>query len=211
MLPNRPQKNQTMNRITSFSLVAVLLLVFGSVYAQSTISIGPRLGANFSTFVGDDSNAETNTAIVAGLTSTYSINEKSGLGLDLLYSREGAESNFGDTNVKLDYLRLPITFQYFFRSWEDDFRPKLYLGVVPGVLLQAEVADLEVKESYNSFDVAATAGAGFNYRSSRNEPAVWLNTDFRYWRGLTNVLDDVDAELFNQSWQLSLGLAFGLN
>ena len=186
-----------MNRITSFSLVAVLLLVFGSVYAQSTISIGPRLGANFSTFVGDDSNAETNTAIVAGLTSTYSINEKSGLGLDLLYSREGAESNFGDTNVKLDYLRLPITFQYFFRSWEDDFRPKLYLGVVPGVLLQAEVADLEVKESYNSFDVAATAG--------------WLNTDFRYWRGLTNVLDDVDAELFNQSWQLSLGLAFGLN
>lgn len=179
--------------------------------AQSTISIGPRLGANFSTLVSDNSNADTRTGIVAGLTSTYSINEKSGMGFDLLYSREGAESNIGNVDVRIDYLRLPITFQYFFRDWEDDFRPKLYFGLVPGLLIEAQVENVKVEGAYKNFDLAATVGAGFNYRISSGQSAVWLNTDLRYWRGLTNVLEEANSELFNQSWQLSLGLAFGLN
>lgn len=68
------------------------------------------MGVNFFIFVGDDSNVEINIVIVVGLIFIYSINEKFGLGLDLLYFCEGVESNFGDINVKLDYLCLFIIF-----------------------------------------------------------------------------------------------------
>lgn len=193
-----------------FSMILCLSLA-GTLAAQRTISIGPRLGFNSSTIVGDDVEADANTALVFGLTSTYSINEKTGLGLDMLYSREGAESEVGDVNTKLDYLRIPVTFQFFFRGWEDDFRPKIYAGFVPGFLLSAESGDDDVKDAFNSFDLAGTVGLGFNYRLGDGTRGVWLNTDLRYLRGLTTVFENENIDAYNQSLQLSVGVAFGIS
>lgn len=193
-----------------FSLILCLCFV-GTLAAQRTISLGPRIGFNSSTLVGDDVEADANTALVFGLTSTYSINEKTGLGVDMLYSREGAESTTGDINTKLDYLRIPVTFQFFFRGWEDDFRPKVYAGFVPGFLLSAEAGEDDVKDAYNSFDLSGTVGLGFNYRLSDGTRGIWLNTDLRYLRGLTSTFESDLIDAYNQSLQLSVGVAFGLS
>lgn len=182
----------------------------GSLFAQKTLSLGPRLGLNFSSLVGDNADTDTQAGLVFGLTSTYSINEKTGLGVDLLYSREGAESKIGEVNTHLDYIRIPVTFQYFFRGWEDDFRPKLYAGIVPGILVNAEAGEEDIKDQTNSFDVAGTVGLGFNYRLGNGTRGIWLNTDLRYLRGFTSVSEVDQFDVFNQSLQLSVGVAFGL-
>ena len=103
-------------------------------FAQSTISLGPRLGINFTNLINNDTKAESKTGLFIGLSGTHSINEKSGLGFGLLYSREGAKSS-ADVVTELNYLRVPVTFQRFFGTWKDDFRPKIYVGLVPGLSL----------------------------------------------------------------------------
>ena len=135
-----------MKKLPVILFAIVCLALTSSLFAQKTLSLGPRIGFNASSLVGDDADTDTQLGLVLGLTTTYSINEKTGLGVDLLYSQEGAESKVGEINTHLDYVRIPITFQYFFRGWEDDFRPKLYLGLVPWILVGAEVNDEDIKD-----------------------------------------------------------------
>ncbi len=200
-----------MFRIVVLSFICLTFFLPNIAQAQLTISFGPRVGVNFTNLVGEDSQAEGKTGLVLGLTATHSINEKSGVGVGLLYSQEGAKSSAGVV-TDLNYVRVPITIKQFFGSWKDDFRPKIYAGIVPGLLLQTKVDDNEVEDLYNEIDVAATVGGGFNYRVSTGQQAIWLNVDLRYWRGITDLLDELDnVELYNQNFQLSVGLAFGLS
>lgn len=192
-----------MEKLSFALIVAALVALTQTTFAQN-FSIGPRVGVNFATLDSDGSNFQSNTLLVAGITSTYSISEHSGIGVDVLYSGEGAEGNIG--NLALNYIRVPIMFQYFFRDLGDDFRPKIYAGVAPGLLVNAEVEEREVIDNYNKFDFAGTAGLGFHYRLGQT---TWLNTDVRYLHGFSNV-SDATPELRNQHVQVSLGVAFGI-
>jgi hypothetical protein len=74
-------------------LMLVLALFGASAYilqaqSEDRFSIGPRGGVNFSTITNVD-NVESITGLVLGLTSTYSLNEHTGITLDVLYSSEG--------------------------------------------------------------------------------------------------------------------------
>jgi len=100
----------------------------------------------------------------AGATFVYSTKTHLGFGIDLKYSSEGydASSVFGDSiidfSIHLNYLRLPVKMIYFFGKYGDHFRPKIFLGVNPGFLLSAKeetdpAEDIDVKESFNSFDL----------------------------------------------------------
>jgi outer membrane protein W len=200
-----------MKKLPVILFAIICLTLTGSLFAQKTLSLGPRLGFNSSSLVGDNTDTDAQLGLVFGLTSTYSINEKTGLGVDVLYSREGAKSKIGEVNTHLDYVRIPVTFQYFFGGWEDDFRPKLYAGIVPGILVSAEVGEEDIKDQTNSFDLAGTVGLGFNYRLGNGTRGVWLNTDLRYLRGFTSVPEADGLDVYNQSLQLSVGVAFGLD
>jgi hypothetical protein len=195
-------------------LLALWLAPLSLLTAQERFSIGPRVGVQFANLVGDGVNKDAvkaSTRLVAGLTSTYSINEATGLTIDLLYSGEGQEAENGESKLDLSYLRLPILFDFFLRNLGEGFRPKFYAGLSPGLLLGAEVGDLDVKEFYNDIDVAGVLGLGFN---ARLVSTIWLNTDFRYQRGFLDVFDEDtgndDLNVYNQNWHVSLGIAFGL-
>lgn len=137
--------------------------------------------------------------------------------VDLLYSREGVETTSEpQVETGLDYLRLLLAYDIFFRDQEDNFRPKIYVGPNVGLLLSAEnqiedgETEVDVKENYNTIDVGVTLGLGFNLRVGGE---TWLNVDGRFQPGLTNIIDNkpngADA-VRNQNFQVSLGLAFGL-
>ena len=148
------------------SIILVLLFFSGTILGQTEdrFSLGPRAGVLFSTIVGDDvEDAEYNTGYTFGLTTTYSIMQHTGLTVDFLFTREGAETSAG-TELKLNYLRLPIYFDYFFNELGEVFRPKIYAGIVPGLRTQAEVADVEVDDNFSTFDLGIGGGIGFNYQ-----------------------------------------------
>lgn len=188
-------------------LIASLLTVF-QLNAQDDFSIGPRVGLNFSN-VSNIDNSESLTGLALGLTTTYSINEASGITVDLMASHEGY--NLGSTETKLTYLQIPIYFDVFFGDLGNSFRPKVYAGLVPGFLLGAKVNDEKIdKGDYNSFSLGLGGGLGFNTRVANR---VWLNADIRALLGLNDIRDGevVGDKVALRSIQPSLGIAYGLS
>lgn len=174
------------------------------------------MGINFAKLPQRENN-QANIGIVAGIASTYSINTRTGLTFDALFSEEAVQTASEPTiKTNLGYLRLALAFDLFFRDLKDDFRPKIYAGTSLGFLLSAETkvendaSSPSIKDSFESTDFGLVVGLGFNYRLGSN---IWLNVDGRFLPGLTDVvknkLSSADA-IHNQNFQLSAGLAFGL-
>ncbi|MGB4849994.1 MAG: porin family protein [Saprospiraceae bacterium] len=196
-----------------FSKLKILVLtacVFAmqQLSAQDALSIGPRVGVNFST-VSHVDNSKSLTGLALGLTSTYSINETAGLTLDLLYSGQGYK--VANDEVKINYLQIPLYFDVFFGKLGEKIRPKVYVGIAPQFLLSSKSNGLDSKDNYNPINLALTGGLGFNARVASR---IWLNTDLRAFLGL----NDIRAKSFQSgskwtgsSIQFSLGLAYGLS
>ena len=193
----------------------IILVLLSSLFtgyqlnAQDKFSIGPRVGVNFSN-VSNVDNSESLTGLALGLTSTYSINEGSGITVDLLYSGEGYKD--GNDELRLNYLQIPIYFDLFFGELGTPFRPKVYLGFAPGFLLSAKANDvIDFKDETSSINFALSGGLGFNYRVANR---IWLNTDLRAYLGLNDVRDEafrVGDKITNNTYQFSLGLAYGIS
>ena len=186
------------------TLILILAFLPGMLSAQfhNRFSIGPRIGLNFASV--DRENTSSTTGLALGLTSTYSLNEATGLTIDALYSAEGFKENGVETD--LAFLRVPILYDVFFGKLGENLRPKIYLGVAPGFLLKAETNNRDVESQYKNFVIDLAAGAGFNYRLASR---VWLNTDARLGLGLTSFKENVD-DYNNLTIQISLGVAYGL-
>src|SRR5690554_3248071 len=191
-------------------IIAFLIFSTGLATAQLTqnnFSIGPRVGLNLSN-VNHPDEAEMLPGLVAGLTSTYSITENSGITVDLLYSGEGYK--IGEQKFKVNYLRIPLLYNIFFGQLGQTFRPKIFLGPQAGFLLSAKAGENDVKDELNNFSFGVGAGLGFNYQL---QDRVWLNTDLRSFFDLTRL---GEASVSNedkskiQNIQLSVGLAWGL-
>lgn len=187
-----------------FFIVLACVVGFGNCFAQtSNFSIGPKVGLNFSN-VNED-NTDYKLGFNAGLTSTYSVNESSGIGLDILYARQGYK--FNDINTNFDYLKFPLTYKLFFNKLGDAFRPRIELGFSPALLLSAKTEGFDIKDQLNSFDIGLLGGFGFNYRLSDR---LWLNFDVRGDIGLTDISKTNNDETKNSAISVNVGVAAGL-
>ncbi len=191
-----------------------LMLFFStlSLQAQQTLSFGPIVGANFSK-ISDIDNSEFNTGVTAGGQLTYSNENNWGLGVGLLYSREGVDITAGslEGETNLTYLRIPLKGYLFLRENEDRFRPKLFLGPSIGILLDGDSKlggnEIDVKDNFNTFDLGIMVGAGFNARLS--ESGTWFNFDVGYTHGLLNVAEN-GADGANRGITATVGVLFGI-
>jgi hypothetical protein len=186
--------------------MASLLSMYQLNAQVDDFSIGPRVGLNFSSISNID-NSKSRTGLAFGLTSTYSISEASGITVDLLASTEGYD--VGDNEQKLTYLQIPIYFDVFFGDLGESFRPKVYVGVVPGFLLSAKYNDADNKDDFNGFNLGLSGGLGFNARVASR---IWLNADLRAYLGLSDVTEfDFGNKNAISTIQPSIGLAYGLS
>ncbi len=123
----------------AFALLLFAYWIIGPIHAQ--FSIGPKLGLNFTSIYGDETNDHNNTKIGlhAGVVGEYAFTGKWTLQSGLLYSQlgtmkqifgsmTGSGSPYGDVLkmvINLNYIRLPINAVY-----------KIDLGL-PKIILQA--------------------------------------------------------------------------
>jgi hypothetical protein len=198
-------------------IIAAAIFTFSAAFSQEgsgnatqTLSIGPALGFGHTGIRNTAGKDMFKPSWSAGLIVNYSTSEHVGFAADVLYSREGAlvESNGRETDLTLQYIRVPLKFAYFFGAFEDDFRPKVTIGPSMGFLLDAEsdvegVGTSNVTSSYKTFDIGLNASAGFNLKVGDN---MWLNTDLNYYTGFI----PIRANQYNSNLGLKLGLAFGL-
>ena len=111
-------------------LFFVLLAISTSYLTQAQVhSLGPTLGFNYA-WLSDVDNFSPRPSYNIGLTYNYSILQNGGFGIEARYSEEGVKQDVGGTTLisKINYLRIPIKFQYFFGELGNDFRPKLFGG-----------------------------------------------------------------------------------
>lgn len=189
-------------------LICLFFLTVLNLSAQEkdNFSIGPKIGINFANVTNKDT--KINPGLALGLTSTYSINESSGIGLDLLFSQQGFKS--GGFTIDLNYIKVPLVYKLFFNKLGDAFRPRLEVGVSPGLLLSASTNGIDAKPAYNNFEMGWIGGLGFNYRLSNR---IWLNVDLRADLGITNLSDSSIIgvpNLKNRTIGLNVGFAYGL-
>lgn len=204
-----------MTRFQFFLPVFALMGVFTSVQAQQH-SLGPTVGVNLSS-ISDIDDSAFKPGLNVGVVYNFSNNENFGFGTEIRYSQEGVKVNYENVDVdgfvNINYLRVPLKFQYFVGALGNDFRPKLYVGPSMGFLIDGKTkvaadgltieSDIN-RDDYNTFDVGVMGGFGFNYRIAT---ATWINFDAAYTHGLLEVGKETDQ--FNRNFNINLGIAWG--
>ncbi len=188
--------------------------------AQSKFSLGPNAGVGTS-WISNTTGSKGKLAGNVGLSLVYSAAEHFGLGLDAKYSFEGdkAEQNNVTTTFDLNYLRVPLKAIYFFNSYGNRIRPKIYAGPSFGFLMGGDtkvenngsaISVAKSKDLFNSFDFGVTAGAGLNIRLVKS---VWFNADINYLHGISDVVKNSisnDNNAHNRNVGINVGVNFGL-
>ncbi len=195
-----------------------MLFSFSAAFSQEApadktrvLSLGPSVGFGHTGIRNTAATDMFKPSWSAGLIINYSTSENIGFAADVLWSLEGALLDSADgqeTDITLQYVRVPLKFAYFFGEFEDDFRPKITIGPSMGFLIDAEndaqsEGTTDVSASYEAFDLGLNASIGFNWKLGEN---MWLNTDLNYYTGFTAIRTDQ----YNSNFGLKLGLAFGL-
>lgn len=175
------------------------------------LSIGPSVGFGHAGVRNTAGTDVFNPWWTAGVIINYSTSEHIGFAADVLWSMEGARIEDGEgieTDLALQYVRVPLKFAYFMGDFEDGFRPKVTIGPSMGFLVDADADNestgtTDVKSTFESFDLGANASIGFNWKMGDN---MWLNTDFNYYHGFL----EISPNQYNSNFGLKVGLAFGL-
>jgi outer membrane protein W len=169
---------------------------------QAPFSIGLKGGFGHS-YIMPYSNYTFNSSWDAGIAATYAPWKHWGIGLDATYSSEGASFNYMDNvlTTKLDYVRVPVKAIYFFKTYENDFRPKITLGPTVGFLVNQTNTT-----NANFLDLGGNVTLGFNYRLLR---AVWLNADVSYYQGFLDAYPGNRETDLNGNIRLDLGICVG--
>ena len=201
-------------------LTALAGLVVASAFtaqAQSTISIGPKGGYQYTNLIGasdlkapfdrnagngvnDQVTADTKatSGFNAGIQVNWSTDMGFGLTVEALYSVKGAEFD-DDQNreFKLSYIEVPILANWYFNPGSS-VRPKVFVGPSVSYLLEANYK-LDNKydtksdqiagfeDQVNNIDVGVVVGAGANFMINDGK---WLNLDVRYSPGLIDIYDE---------------------
>lgn len=198
----------------------ILLLAAFAIFAFTTaqsqeVRFGAKLGLNMASVGGDSYNYGwsggsfgNRTAFHIGGFVEIPLAGDFSLQPEILYSSEGAGFSVGlvsvGTDLKLDYLRVPIMAKYNMPFVEG---LSAELGPTIGVLLSADDGE-DVKDAFNTLDVQV--GIGVTYRFN-----FGLHAGLRYNKGVMNIYDVSDVpsgfskpKAQSNVFQISVGYSF---
>jgi outer membrane protein W len=191
------------------TLLVALLLTNATLISAQTLSIGPMIGGNVSTFTSISNNKGLIGLSLGGF-ANYSVNDHFGLGLKVMYAQLGTAFDANPEHLRLHYVQVPITAVYYFGETGNQFRPKVFAGIYLAPLIKAtnkngdELLGTDGKSAYNNFDFGGLIGAGFNYRI---QSRTWLNVDAGLTKGLTDVIKNT-LNYQNIAFGINVGVSF---
>ena len=186
-----------------FSVAIASLLMIGSVSAQS-VNFGIKGGLNvYNVSVDDESEYDSKTGLHVGFLGHIHLNKQWALQPELLYSAQGAKftSNGIESKLKLDYINVPILFQYMF---DNGFRLEAgpQVGFLVGAKTEANDVSVDVKDQLKGVDFSLGLGLGYIHVPSG------FGVDARYNLGLSNISEDDDNKSMNRGFQLGIFYQF---
>jgi hypothetical protein len=192
------------------ALVAVFALSSASVYAVEGLSAGVLGGLNISSAYGDDAeDAEIKVGGAFGAFANYVINDYVAVQPELLFSMKGAKGEEAgeDVTLSLNYLEIPILAKVSM-PMEGKITPSLLIGPAIGILLTADIEDVDVKDTTKSVDIGLAVGAAVGMEELGPGTA---SVDAVFTLGMMST-DDSDLEKSIKNWVISVmfGYAFPL-
>lgn len=172
--------------------------LFGAMNAQT---FGVKAGMNISTLTNID-GSKSKVGFNAGVLMNAPLAANFSIQPELLYNSKGVkEDGGGGGSINLDYISLPVMFQY-------NATPMFYLEAGPefGFVVSAKAkgggATLDIKDEVQGFDVGIGLGAGYYFIPK-------LGITARYVAGLTDVLKDNSGDsVKNNVFQIGLAYKF---
>ena len=200
------------------TLLALFLFTSVFSFAQTTTSskstpfvqFGVKGGVNLADVKTDlYPNHDSRLDFHAGVLGHIHLSRHVALQPEVVYSRQGFEQMISsnlDLNMKLDYINIPVLFQYMNRGFRIETGPQVgFLVNAKGELSNGEIDDLNdfIKPIDFSWDF------GLSYLS-----AIGLGISGRYNLGVSNINDKItlagvnNTEMNNRVWQFGLFYQF---
>ena len=172
------------------------IALFGAMNAQT---FGLKAGMNVSSV--SESDTKSKIGFYAGALMNAPIATNFSIQPEVLYNSKGFKFDGADVTANLDYISVPVMFQY-------NVVPQFYLEAGPefSFLVSAKAkgggATLDIKDNVNSFDLGLGLGAGYYFI-----PSVGINA--RFVAGLTNAdKTDGGTSIRNNVFQIGLTYKF---
>ena len=175
-------------------LLTVCVALFSTV-AFAQLKGGLKAGVNLATLkseAGSESDSEGGTAFHIGAYANFALSEALSLQPELLYNA------FDINDVKINYLSIPVMFQYGF----SDNKFNVQAGPQLGLLLSTDPSEYKDEDGLTGTDFTLNLGAGANFGK--------FGVTARYGIGLANIagsaftdaIDDFSMKMNN--FQISL-------
>ena len=172
-----------------------LIVIQYNITKAQGIDFGIKAGVNFSN-LSDATDLKNQTGFVGGIFAGINFNDKSGIRIDALYSKQGAKLTEGDFD--LNYLNIPIVYKHRLIS-------KLHFQIGPqfGFVLDENIKitqpggiinDLDTK----NFDISGVVGLGLDV-------PLGLRLEARYVFGLSDITDNTNYGGKNRVFSLLIG------
>ena len=168
------------------------------------IHFGLKAGGNYSDFNNANFNTQGLAGFHAGMMIEYRFNDRFSIHEDILFSTMGAKlkdlNTFGQDQIKLSYLSLPILFKYTTPIG-------LYFEAGPQTNgnIGNNLEDPALKKYPKKLDFGVAGGLGYQTK-------MGLGIGLRYYAGLTGVPDfqygGVNTKFTNNVAQVSLFYTF---
>lgn len=181
------------------AIIATLVMTVGTVSAQN-INFGTKIGLNSYSINNDSgSDFDSKLGIHAGILGHIHLTRQLGLQPELVYSMQGGKS--GNTNFNLDYLNIPVLFQYMF---DNGFR--VQAGPQVGFLVRGKAengsASVDIKDEFKSIDAGLSFGASYIHTPSS------FGIDLRYNLGLSDISESSGMQSNSRGLQVGIFYLF---
>ena len=167
------------------------------------VNLGIKGGVNaYNVHNDNDTKYDTKAGFHFGLLGHIHFDSQFAIQPEIVFSGQGAK--IGDTNYNLNYVNVPVLFQYMF---DNGFR--IQAGPQVGFLITAKSKNDNVttdnRDDLKSLDFGLSFGASYIF------PPTGFGIDARYNLGLSNINKDSDVNSTNRGIQLGLFYIFGHN
>ena len=205
-------------------LLAVMMITTMATRAQmseGTISVMPKVGANYSDVSGAGKVIDNKWGLAAGAEVEYKFKDWFGLSGGLMYEQQGFKHKETGNKLKTEYINIPILAKFY--VWKGLC---LSTGLQPGFLTKAKYGKsglvpeeyTDVKSDVNKFDLSLPVAISYDF-------PFGLNIELRYYDGIIDVIKNDAASKFgttsmtnrwyeeknkNRTLQLSIGYKFAV-
>lgn len=200
-----------MKKIT-IALMCILLSA-GAAMAQKKFTLGPKIGVDYTHFVGNELEYGGMFNYQAGVFFEYRFNDKFSIAPEVVFAAQGGKEKYFSTKYnsdytdvfRLNYINVPIIFKYYATpALSIDFGPQVGINVYSESTITYTLDGKDVKDVYHEKVITKAAdlgvGLGLTYNITDD-----VFVQGRYTLGITKALD---YNLRNGNAQIAIGYRF---